>query len=145
MTTTSRRGASARAEDAASDSRMADARRVLSYMEGRDAALQQIRRDSFPEREAARAEWMRDQANAYKNDPMPAGFGSGESRGQKAGDLCTIDGQPGHLNEQLVCVPDRRADALPRTMSASDAEKIKERAWREMLADQANAWKGDKA
>jgi hypothetical protein len=52
------------------------------------------------------------------------GFGSGEFIGQRPGDICTIDGWPGHLkkiNGELRCVPDRERDAAP-TMDAFYAE-----------------------
>jgi hypothetical protein len=35
-----------------------------------------------------------------------------EFRGQQPGDVCTINGAPGHLNNKLECVPDNQ-DALP--------------------------------
>lgn len=50
--------------------------------------------------------------NAFRNPPT--GFGSREFRGAKEGDLCTIDGSPGHLkliDGTLRCVPDKRNDA----------------------------------
>jgi hypothetical protein len=54
----------------------------------------------------------------------PTGFGSGEFIGQRPGDICTIDGWPGHLrkvNGELRCVPDRERDAAP-VMDAFYAE-----------------------
>ena len=48
----------------------------------------------------------------------PTGQGSHGQRGQQAGDLCTIDGSPGHFRSvggSLKCVPDKgRADATDK-------------------------------
>jgi hypothetical protein len=63
--------------------------------------------------------------NAWRNPPT--GFGSRGPRGQQAGDLCTIDGAPGHLQlrgGELVCVPDRRSD---RPDPASDHRTVAQR------------------
>jgi hypothetical protein len=35
----------------------------------------------------------------------------------------------------------KRADAAPRTMSAEDAQRIKDAAWREYVDHLSNAWK----
>jgi hypothetical protein len=53
-------------------------------------------------------------SNAWK--APPTGAGSGEFRGQREGDQCTVNGSPGHLKmigDKLHCVPDaRKKDAL---------------------------------
>jgi hypothetical protein len=87
----------------------------------------------------AYADGVRDMCDAWKK---PAG--SGEVVGARPGDACMIDGQPGHLNARLQCVPDqRRADSVPpRTMTAADAQKIRDEAWLEMCRDLESAWKG---
>jgi hypothetical protein len=74
----------------------------------------------------------------------------GEPRaGLKAGDPCTENGRQGVLRERngyLYCetrTPEpTRADAMPpRTMTADQAQAIKDRAWREMVDDISNAWR----
>lgn len=53
--------------------------------------------------------WYDEQVtSAYKNKP-PTGVGEHGSRDQQEGDLCTINGAPGHLrnlNGELTCVAD---------------------------------------
>lgn len=75
--------------------------------------------------------------NAWRGDP-PTGFGSHELRGAQEGDICTINGAPGHLrcdsDGKLVCAPDGGKDAaLPSTDRAaartSYIEQL-ENAWR---------------
>jgi hypothetical protein len=59
--------------------------------------------------------------NSWRNPPT--GFGSGEVRVQRAGDLCTIDGHAGHLrhvNGVLTCVPDSNADTFPHRKQIRD-------------------------
>ena len=61
----------------------------------------------------ARARYLSDLQSAYKNPST--GFGEQGAIGQRAGDLCTLNGQAGRLrmvNGMLQCVPDR-ADAAP--------------------------------
>jgi hypothetical protein len=73
--------------------------------------------------------------NAWRN--APTGFGSGEFRGAREGDLCTINGSPGHLkliDGTLRCVPDKRNDAQSSRDALSSAYLSAE-AW---LSD---AWK----
>ena len=75
-------------------------------------------------------DYQRDLESAYKNPPT--GAGSKGPRGQREGDLCTINGAPGHLQMrggQLVCVPDRRSD---QPDPASDHRSVEQR-----LADKA--------
>src|SRR5262249_49640555 len=83
---------------------------------------------------------VKDLTDAWRTpaDAAPP-VGSGESRGQREGDVCTVrsggvgEGSPGHLrmvNGKLECVPDRADGASPpRTMSAEDAQKIRDRAY----------------
>jgi hypothetical protein len=66
-------------------------------------------------------------ANAWRSDA------SGSFRGQQAGDQCMINGAPGHLNDKLECVPDRRQDAATVDAKAAAYEAYD----REM----ANAWR----
>ena len=40
------------------------------------------------------------------------------------------------------CVPDARQDAVPRTMDFADAQRIRDRAWLESVAELESAWKG---
>jgi len=97
---------------------------------------------------------LRDE-NAWRN-PTPTGAGSAEFVGQQQvprtptwqqvprtptqrqeGDLCTIDGAPGHLQRvdgELVCVPDSSQDALP-------GEDERDRAYREVALRDENAWR----
>ena len=70
-------------------------------------------------------------ANAWKRDA------TGTFRGQQEGDLCTINGAPGHLrkvNGKFECVPDRSQDA-----AAFDA---KAQAYEQYDREMANAWRG---
>jgi hypothetical protein len=59
-------------------------------------------------------------------------------RGQQPGDQCTIDGQPGHLNHRLECVPDQRQDSV---MTTDQAQAIKDAAYNAMVAELQNAWR----
>jgi hypothetical protein len=68
------------------------------------------------------------------------GYGSGGGRGQMPGHQSTINGQPGHLNHRLECVPDRQ-DSVPRTMSLADAQAIRDAAYRQYCDELVNAWK----
>ena len=66
--------------------------------------------------------------------------------GPNEGDACTINGQRGTIQrrgDKLVCVPTNDTDAatVPRSMSAADAQVIRDRAWEEMCERQRNAWK----
>jgi hypothetical protein len=62
-------------------------------------------------------------------------------RGQQPGDQCTIDGQPGHLNHRLECVPDQREDSVPRIMTTDQAQAIKDAAYNAMVRELENAWR----
>jgi hypothetical protein len=107
--------------------------------------------------------------DAYdKSIESESGFGSApasEFRGDQPGDLCTVRGpeypwdfgSPGHLDKNLVCVPDnpRRADdtgvrpsffsnLAKRSGSATgaDARSIRDRAYQDYEDDLTSAWKG---
>jgi hypothetical protein len=74
-----------------------------------------------------------------------------EARGAQEGDECTVregginEGAPGHLRMvkgALKCVPDkRRQDAVPPSMTADAAQKIRDEAWLEMCRDLESAWR----
>ena len=55
----------------------------------------------------------------------------------REGDLCTINGAPGHLNNKLECIPDKR-DAITITTPATDACEV---AYHEYCDRLFNAWK----
>jgi hypothetical protein len=88
-------------------------------------------------------QWRTQDAPAVQT--LPAGrypISAGE------GNPCTKDGRPGVLTREgdyLVCSTHQpgatRVDAVPRTMSVADAQKIKDAAWNEMVTDLTNAWK----
>ena len=58
---------------------------------------------------------------------------AGQPGAQREGDVCTINGAPGHLDHRLVCQPDRQdaAAGLKRKQEAYDA----------MVADMCDAWR----
>jgi hypothetical protein len=68
------------------------------------------------------------------------GFGSAsasEFRGDQPGDVCTIDGWPGHLrkvNGKLTCVADDK--------TSQDARSLRDAAYRAYEHDLTSAWKG---
>jgi hypothetical protein len=135
-----------------------DGRRVRISMQMRDAALRDlplhdgrgnrcghrpgflIANDATARDARLRAyhDYTRDLENAYKNPPT--GFGSKGPRGQQEGDICTINGAPGHLEMRggaLVCVPDRRSDQLD---PASDRRSVAD-AYAEYDAKLREAWR----
>jgi hypothetical protein len=75
-------------------------------------------------------------AGAYLNTPT-TGPGSREYVGQRAGDICTIDGKAGHLrfgpDGKLTCVPDQQRDH-----KMADA---REEAYLAYEAELTNAWR----
>jgi hypothetical protein len=72
----------------------------------------------------------------------PVADAAGESRGAQPGDVCTINGAPGHLDHQLQCVPDKRSqDSVPRTMDAATAQKIRDEAWLQSVREEENEWR----
>jgi hypothetical protein len=92
----------------------------------------------------AYAESVEELTTAWQRKPVDSesGFGSGEFRGQQPGDVCTINGQPGHLNHRLECVPDRQHDSVPRMMDAATAQAIRDEAWLASVEADENAWRG---
>jgi hypothetical protein len=95
---------------------------------------------------------VREMCDAWRGDAaavqnLPAGrypLSAGE------GNPCTIDGAAGTLQrdgQYLVCrakpaIGPTRADSMPsRSMSAADAQRIKDEAYNEMVSDLTNAWK----
>ena len=89
----------------------------------------------------AYADGVREMCDAWKNPPAESNSGSGELRGARPGDKCTINGAPGHLNHRLECVPDQRRDAMPRTMDADAAQAIKDAAWLASVRELEDAWR----
>ncbi len=83
-----------------------------------------------------RSDYIQQISDAWQT--TPTGAGSGEIIGQREGDICTINGAPGHLrrgpNDELQCVPDRQQDRN----STSDA---REGAYQSYRADISNAWR----
>jgi hypothetical protein len=86
----------------------------------------------------AYADDLRQTCDAWKTPPTEDL--SGEARGQQPGDQCTINGQPGHLNHRLECVPDKRQDSVPRTMTADQA--LRDAAYEESVRREENEWRG---
>jgi hypothetical protein len=102
--------------------------------------------------EIAYQQYENDLTNAWRDQELnpPVGFGSNGPRGQQEGDLCTINGFPGHLrrnrNGDLVCAPDRQGfnGANDPERAQSDGANAKEAAYRAYDAALANAWRGNK-
>ena len=96
--------------------------------------------------EEARAQWIQEMTDGWKTTAP----GAVEFRGAQEGDVCTVreggvgEGGPGHLKRiggKLVCVPGQRHDSLPRTMTAADAQPIRDAAYRQYCDELVNAWK----
>jgi hypothetical protein len=72
--------------------------------------------------------------NAWKNPPI--GVGSRGPIGQREGDLCMINGFPGHLrpdaNGRLTCVADGHRDAMQdeRQAAYEEYQRTLENSWR---------------
>jgi hypothetical protein len=84
-------------------------------------------------KEAAYRAYDEEQTNAWRK----SGTGSIPFVGQRAGDLCTINGRAGHLqmvDGELQCVPNEHADALP-LMDVQTAYALTD--W-----EAENAWRG---
>jgi hypothetical protein len=88
--------------------------------------------------EQARAEWIAEMCDAWRK---PIADVSGEARGQRPGDQCTINGAPGHLNHRLECIPDKRQDAVP-SMSVDAAQALRDAAYEESVRREENEWRG---
>jgi hypothetical protein len=87
--------------------------------------------DGYDVREEVYQDEKRKLQDAWRR---PISDASGGGRDPQPGDQCMIDGQPGHLNHRLECVPDRE-DA----MSAMDA---RERAYQDSKRELQDAWRG---
>jgi hypothetical protein len=98
-------------------------------------------------RDEAYSQMCKDLQDAWRAPSMPpaeanvTGYGSGAMRGQRPGDACTIDGFPGHLNDKLECVPDRREDAVNDRAIARvhDTKDALANAWLDQVADLTSA------
>ncbi len=118
-------------DSAAWDRAIADARaRFKDRQPGfttRDAVVRDALNDCYAQRD-------REQSEQWRNPPT--GAGSHGPRGAAAGDICTVDGAPGHLREvdgALKCVPDKprkasvdRADHHHQMMDNLYAERDRE-------------------
>jgi hypothetical protein len=95
--------------------------RIISTSEEEEEEDSSERRTSDARQRSYDA-YTRDLVNAWRNpgfggNETITGAGSHGSVGQREGDLCTIDGKPGHLrmvNAALRCVPDRVDAAAER-------------------------------
>jgi hypothetical protein len=115
--------------------------------------------DALSPGEIARREWINDTANAWRTDdaralrmtPPPGGYYPKEAG---VGTTCNLNGEAGVLQPDpdgtgfLVCkvisrIGPTRADAAPpRTMSAEDAQLVRDQAWREYVGQTQNALRG---
>jgi hypothetical protein len=95
--------------------------------------------------EQARAEGIQEMCDAWKRKPdvdasPPAGaypLSAGE------GSRCTVNGADGRLvrrGDWLVCKPVKQ-DAVSRTMTMDEAQRIKDKAWLESVQELEQAWK----
>jgi hypothetical protein len=89
--------------------------------------------------EQARADGIKEMCDAWQRKPVADV--SGELRGAQSGDVCTIDGAPGHLNHRLECIPDKRQDSMPRSMTMDQAQAIRDRAYEESVRELTEAWR----
>jgi len=90
---------------------------------------QRVRDDTRGERQRIYDEYDAAVSTAWQ--VSPTGFGSGELVGQREGDLCTINGFPGHLKNEkgkLQCVPDDQARSRGDAYAAYDSTM--QEAWR---------------
>jgi hypothetical protein len=98
-----------------------------------DAAMRDVKQKAYTEYERRLVNAWRDAANP------PTGAGSHGPIGAREGDLCTIDGAPGHLHRiggRLICIPDkaRRRDAMP-------VQDERQQAYDEYDAQLVDAWR----
>jgi hypothetical protein len=132
-----------------------DGRQPLTDQQRRDLqgcrpGFRTLDSDTYRERKA----WARDAyaevehrlTNAWRDGPVN-GFGSSGLRGQVEGDLCTIDGAPGHLRRvggRLVCVADDEdEDAAFDDSAFNDAQltDARELAYRDYARELTRAWR----
>lgn len=71
-------------------------------------------------------------SNRWRN-PAPQSIADA-GNGAKPGDRCSIDGEPGRLNEKLECVPDDGDET-------QDGHDERAKAYREVEAAAENAWR----
>jgi hypothetical protein len=94
-------------------------------------------------REEARRQWIDEMCDAWRT-PV-ADVGSGELRGARPGDKCTIDGQAGTLvrrGDRLVCEPVRQDGAPARPVyDAVEGQRVKDEAWLQMCRELEGAWR----
>ena len=134
-----------------------DGRQPLTDQQRRDLqgcrpGFRTLDSDSYRERKAlardAYAEVEHRLTNAWRDGPVN-GFGSSGLRGQVEGDLCTIDGAPGHLRRvggRLVCVADDEDEDTAFDDSAfndaqMEAEQQRELAYRDYARELTRAWR----
>jgi hypothetical protein len=104
------------------------------------ALLNDAKAKAYDEVEAA-------MTSAWQN-PL-TGAGSHDLVGQREGDVCTINGWPGHMrcgqDGNLTCVPDHNQDAAgvvsKVTSDAGEASRIKDAAYSAYEHDLQNAWR----
>jgi len=81
---------------------------------------------------------------AYKRGDDPqTGFGARDAVGQRVGDLCTIDGERGHLrmvDGKLTCVVDRSSDAMPVRDGLTHEQRMS-RLYQLRDEELSNAWR----
>jgi hypothetical protein len=118
--------------------------------EGTPERAAQIARDHV--RREARRQWIDQMTDAWRQPPPTpptepmANFtshGSREFPGAQPGDQCMIDGQPGHLNHRVECIPDeRRQDSMPTgpVHDAVEGQRVKDEAYRAMVDELVTAW-----
>ena len=105
----------------------------------------------------AYAQMIADKSEAWRAGPggnqQDASAWGTEYAGAREGDACTVragaaegylEGGPGHIarvDGKLLCLPDQRAQRRPDSMSAADAEAIKQMAYDERVRAGEQAWK----
>jgi hypothetical protein len=128
--------------------------------------------DSLNPTEVAYSEMLDDLQNAWRTDASGYSNVPGENAVGRAlemvpprggyypasagvGSTCNVDGRAGSLqpagNGQLYCRPlppigatraDAAGDSVPRSMTAEEAQSLRDAAWREYVEQTQNAWKG---
>ena len=106
--------------------------------------------------EQAYTQMVADSSDAWRRGPgghQDASALGTEYVGGQPGSPCTVragsaegylEGSPGHLARiggELMCVPDQQTPRRADSVSATDAEAIKEAAYRHRVADGQEAWK----
>ena len=109
---------------------------------------------AYADAEAAYEQATRDCENAWRRGPgSQDALAHGTEYSGHEGDPCTVragsaegylEGSPGHLarvDGKLVCVPNEPAPRRSDSMSASDAQATKDRAYDEMCRRSEDAWR----